>query len=57
MFSNSPILSDFIDPIPYCHSEIGLNSILDIFYRWNCQQIAIFQKDGEWGLIDSVDLL
>ena len=57
MFSNPPILSDFVYPIPYCHWEIDLNSILKIFQRWNCQQIAIFQQNGKWGLIDSVDLL
>ena len=57
MFSNPPILDDFIYPIPYCHSKTNLNSILNIFHRWNCQQIAIFQQNSKWGLIDSVDLL
>ena len=57
MFNDSPILSDFVYPIPYCHSQIDLNSILKIFHRWNCQQIAVFQKSGDWGIIDSVDLL
>ena len=57
MFSNPPILSDFVCPIPYCHSQTDLNSVLNIFHRWNCQQMAIFQQNGKWGLIDSVDLL
>ena len=57
MFSEPPILNDFVYQIPYCHSRTNLDGILNIFHRWNCQQIAIFQNTGKWGLIDSVDLL
>lgn len=57
MFSDSPILNDFVYPIPYCQSETNINSILNIFHRYNCQQIAVSQQNGKWGIIDSVDLL
>ena len=57
MFSDPPILRDFVYPIPYCQSQTNLDSILNVFHRWNCQQIAIYQKDGTWGIIESTDLL
>ncbi|MEL6927733.1 MAG: histidine kinase dimerization/phospho-acceptor domain-containing protein [Cyanobacteria bacterium J06600_6] len=57
MSNHSPSLQEFICPIPICQSAADLGNMLDIFQHLNCDNLAIPNDQGGWGVIYAKDLL
>ncbi|MEO1692253.1 MAG: histidine kinase dimerization/phospho-acceptor domain-containing protein [Cyanobacteria bacterium J06631_6] len=57
MFDNSPLLKEFVSPIPICQPNADLGNMLSIFQHLNCKMLAIPQPQLAWGILRAEDLL
>ena len=52
-----PCLQEFIRPIPVCQSEADLGNMLNIFRHLDCENLAIPDRRGGWGIVRAQNLL